>query len=96
MFLFFRGRKPGSGRKNGGTSSKGKDKKLSETESDQEVGGDLHHELSAVMLHGCLFGLTVGFLCRRQDDSEDSETDGDEEDGSQSSTNRQAAAAFHR
>ncbi|XP_037531115.1 dr1-associated corepressor [Nematolebias whitei] len=31
-----RGRKPGSGRKNGGTGSKGKDKKLSETESDQE------------------------------------------------------------
>ncbi|XP_068164308.1 dr1-associated corepressor isoform X1 [Antennarius striatus] len=31
-----RGRKPGSGRKNGGASSKGKDKKLSGTESEQE------------------------------------------------------------
>ncbi|XP_028284581.1 dr1-associated corepressor [Parambassis ranga] len=31
-----RGRKPGSGRKNGGTGSKGKDKKLSGTESEQE------------------------------------------------------------
>ncbi|XP_068611976.1 dr1-associated corepressor [Brachionichthys hirsutus] len=31
-----RGRKPGSGRKNGGATSKGKDKKLSETESEQE------------------------------------------------------------
>ncbi|XP_069015236.1 dr1-associated corepressor isoform X4 [Embiotoca jacksoni] len=30
------GRKPGSGRKNGGASSKGKDKKLSGTESEQE------------------------------------------------------------
>lgn len=32
----------------------------------------------------------------QQDDSEDSETDGDEEDGSQSSTNLQAASRFHR
>ncbi|XP_041738363.1 dr1-associated corepressor isoform X2 [Coregonus clupeaformis] len=31
-----RGRKPGSGRKNGGAGSKGKDKKLSDTESEQE------------------------------------------------------------
>ncbi|KAG8437859.1 hypothetical protein GDO86_008527 [Hymenochirus boettgeri] len=31
-----RGRKPGSGRKNGGSAMKGKDKKQSETESDQE------------------------------------------------------------
>uniref|UniRef100_A0A3Q3IXX7 Dr1-associated corepressor n=1 Tax=Monopterus albus TaxID=43700 RepID=A0A3Q3IXX7_MONAL len=31
-----RGRKPGSGRKNGGASSKAKDKKLSGTESEQE------------------------------------------------------------
>uniref|UniRef100_A0A3Q3KWU3 Dr1-associated corepressor n=1 Tax=Mastacembelus armatus TaxID=205130 RepID=A0A3Q3KWU3_9TELE len=31
-----RGRKPGSGRKNGGAASKGKDKKLSGTESEQE------------------------------------------------------------
>ncbi|KAM4565337.1 dr1-associated corepressor [Fundulus diaphanus] len=31
-----RGRKPGSGRKNGGAGSKGKDKKLSGTESEQE------------------------------------------------------------
>ncbi|XP_055794837.1 dr1-associated corepressor-like [Salvelinus fontinalis] len=31
-----RGRKPGSGRKNGGARSKGKDKKLSDTESEQE------------------------------------------------------------
>lgn len=31
-----------------------------------------------------------------QDDSEDSETEGDEEDGSQSSTNLQAASRFHR
>ncbi|XP_017277585.1 dr1-associated corepressor [Kryptolebias marmoratus] len=31
-----RGRRPGSGRKNGGTGSKGKDKKLSGTESEQE------------------------------------------------------------
>ncbi|CAL8241456.1 unnamed protein product [Merluccius merluccius] len=31
-----RGRKPGSGRKNGGASSKGKEKKLSGTESEQE------------------------------------------------------------
>ncbi|KAM6949380.1 dr1-associated corepressor [Aplochiton taeniatus] len=31
-----RGRKPGTGRKNGGTGSKGKDKKLSGTESEQE------------------------------------------------------------
>lgn len=31
-----RGRKPGSGRKNGGTGSKGKDKKLSGTDSEQE------------------------------------------------------------
>lgn len=36
-----RGRKPGSGRKNGGAGSKGKDKKLSGTESEQEVGIDL-------------------------------------------------------
>ena len=33
-----RGRKPGAGRKNGGAGSKGKDKKLSGTESEQEVG----------------------------------------------------------
>lgn len=33
-----RGRKPGTGRKNGGAGSKGKDKKLSGTESEQEVG----------------------------------------------------------
>ncbi len=33
----FRGRKPGSGRKNGGPGAKGKDKKLSGTESEQEV-----------------------------------------------------------
>uniref|UniRef100_A0A3B3TLR7 Dr1-associated corepressor n=1 Tax=Poecilia latipinna TaxID=48699 RepID=A0A3B3TLR7_9TELE len=33
-----RGRKPGSGRKNGGAGSKGKDKKLSGTESEQEFG----------------------------------------------------------
>uniref|UniRef100_A0A3Q2CAR3 Dr1-associated corepressor n=1 Tax=Cyprinodon variegatus TaxID=28743 RepID=A0A3Q2CAR3_CYPVA len=32
-----RGRKPGSGRKNGGAGSKGKDKKLSGTESEQEL-----------------------------------------------------------
>ncbi|TNN34325.1 Dr1-associated corepressor [Liparis tanakae] len=31
-----RGRKPGSGRKNGGAGSKAKDKKLSGTESEQE------------------------------------------------------------
>ncbi|XP_007555918.1 PREDICTED: dr1-associated corepressor [Poecilia mexicana] len=60
-----RGRKPGSGRKNGGAGSKGKDKKLSGTESEQE------------------------------EDSEDSETYGDEDDGSQSSTNQQAASMFH-
>lgn len=59
-----RGRKPGSGRKNGGAGSKGKDKKLSGTESEQE------------------------------EDSEDSETYGDEEDGSQSSTNQPAASMF--
>lgn len=35
-------------------------------------------------------------LCWNQDDSEDSETDGDEEDGSQSSTNLQATSKFHR
>uniref|UniRef100_A0A1A8BBD1 Dr1-associated corepressor n=1 Tax=Nothobranchius kadleci TaxID=1051664 RepID=A0A1A8BBD1_NOTKA len=35
-----RGRKPGSGRKNGGTSSKGKDKKLSGTESELEDDTD--------------------------------------------------------
>ncbi|XP_060887073.1 dr1-associated corepressor [Labrus mixtus] len=61
-----RGRKPGSGRKNGGAGSKGKDKKLSGTESEQE----------------------------QYDSSEDSETDGDEEDGSQSSTNMPAASRF--
>uniref|UniRef100_A0A3B5L500 Dr1-associated corepressor n=1 Tax=Xiphophorus couchianus TaxID=32473 RepID=A0A3B5L500_9TELE len=33
-----RGRKPGSGRKNGGAGSKSKDKKLSGTESEQEFG----------------------------------------------------------
>ncbi|MED6268806.1 hypothetical protein CHARACLAT_026262 [Characodon lateralis] len=33
---YLRGRKPGSGRKNGGAGSKGKDKKLSGTESEQE------------------------------------------------------------
>ncbi|KAM4713821.1 dr1-associated corepressor [Anableps anableps] len=60
-----RGRKPGSGRKNGGAGSKGKDKKLSGTESEQE------------------------------EDSEDSETYGDEDDGSQSSTNQQATSMFH-
>ncbi|XP_029942192.1 dr1-associated corepressor isoform X2 [Salarias fasciatus] len=60
-----RGRKPGTGRKNGGASTKGKDKKLSGTES--EIEGD----------------------------SEDSVTDGDEEDHSQSSTNLQAASRFH-
>ncbi|XP_049328532.1 dr1-associated corepressor isoform X2 [Astyanax mexicanus] len=32
-----RGRKPGSGRKNGGAGAKGKDKKLSGTESEQEL-----------------------------------------------------------
>ncbi|KAG7220151.1 hypothetical protein INR49_027991 [Caranx melampygus] len=32
-----KGRKPGSGRKNGGAGSKGKDKKLSGTESEQEL-----------------------------------------------------------
>lgn len=43
LLLFsFRGRKPGSGRKNGGAGSKGKDKKLSGTESEQEVGDNLH------------------------------------------------------
>uniref|UniRef100_A0A669CPM1 Dr1-associated corepressor n=1 Tax=Oreochromis niloticus TaxID=8128 RepID=A0A669CPM1_ORENI len=51
-----RGRKPGSGRKNGGAGAK----------------DDLH------------------------DDSEDSETDGDDEDGSQSSTHLQAPSRFHR
>lgn len=35
-----RGRKPGSGRKNGGTGAKAKDKKLSETESEQEDESD--------------------------------------------------------
>lgn len=43
VWLFFflrRGRKPGPGRKNGGTGAKGKDKKLSGTDSEQEVGGD--------------------------------------------------------
>uniref|UniRef100_A0A3Q4BCA7 Dr1-associated corepressor n=1 Tax=Mola mola TaxID=94237 RepID=A0A3Q4BCA7_MOLML len=35
-----RGRKPGSGRKNGGAGSKGKDKKLSGTESEQEDDSD--------------------------------------------------------
>ncbi|XP_054914640.1 dr1-associated corepressor [Poeciliopsis prolifica] len=60
-----RGRKPGSGRKNGGAGSKGKDKKLSGTESEQE------------------------------EDSEDSETYGDEDDGSQSSTNQQPTSMFH-
>lgn len=60
-----RGRKPGTGRKNGGAGTKGKDKKLSGTESEQE------------------------------DDSEDSETDGDEQDGSQCSTNQQPAVRFH-
>lgn len=35
-----RGRKPGSGRKNGGTRAKGKDKKLSGTESEQEDESD--------------------------------------------------------
>lgn len=38
VFVFRRGRKPGSGRKNGGAGAKGKDKKLSGTESEQEVG----------------------------------------------------------
>ncbi|KAM9449445.1 dr1-associated corepressor isoform 2-T2 [Clarias gariepinus] len=60
-----RGRKPGSGRKNGGAGVKGKDKKLSGTESEQE------------------------------DDSEDSETDGDEEDISQPNAHHQAASHFH-
>ncbi|XP_030636461.1 dr1-associated corepressor [Chanos chanos] len=35
-----RGRKPGSGRKNGGAGAKGKDKKLSGTESEQEDDSD--------------------------------------------------------
>lgn len=39
LFWLRRGRKPGSGRKNGGTGAKGKDKKLSGTDSEQEVGG---------------------------------------------------------
>uniref|UniRef100_A0A3B5QG44 DR1-associated protein 1 (negative cofactor 2 alpha) n=1 Tax=Xiphophorus maculatus TaxID=8083 RepID=A0A3B5QG44_XIPMA len=39
-----RGRKPGSGRKNGGAGSKSKDKKLSGTESEQEVGDDLNSD----------------------------------------------------
>lgn len=40
----------------------------------------------------------TGVFCHdgKQDDSEDTETDGDEEDGSQSSTNLQAASRFHR
>lgn len=38
VFVLRRGRKPGSGRKNGGAGAKGKDKKLSGTESEQEVG----------------------------------------------------------
>lgn len=41
LFVFIlRGRKPGSGRKNGGAGAKGKDKKLSGTESEQEVWDD--------------------------------------------------------
>lgn len=40
-----RGRKPGSGRKNGGAGAKGKDKKLSGTESEQEVS--LGNELTS-------------------------------------------------
>lgn len=43
-----RGRKPGSGRKNGGAGSKGKDKKLSGTESEQEVGVSLHAEANSL------------------------------------------------
>ncbi|MBN3304843.1 NC2A protein, partial [Amia calva] len=37
FFLSIRGRKPGSGRKNGGAGTKGKDKKQSGTESEPEV-----------------------------------------------------------
>lgn len=45
LFCFIpRGRKPGSGRKNGGAGSKGKDKKLSGTESEQEVRLCFHVE----------------------------------------------------
>lgn len=46
-FVRCRGRKPGSGRKNGGAGAKGKDKKLSGTESEQEVS------LSSVILISC-------------------------------------------
>lgn len=38
----------------------------------------------------------MGLLHWKQDDSDNSETDGDEEDGSQSSTSLQAASRFHR
>lgn len=41
-------------------------------------------------------GLFSFLLPWEQDDSEDSETDGDEEDGSQSSTNLQPQSRFHR
>uniref|UniRef100_A0A3P9QFB5 Dr1-associated corepressor n=1 Tax=Poecilia reticulata TaxID=8081 RepID=A0A3P9QFB5_POERE len=51
-----RGRKPGSGRKNGGAGSKGKDKKLSGTESEQEVGDNLHSDaLGKKLTHFCVF-----------------------------------------
>lgn len=35
----YRGRRPGTGRKNGGPGAKGKDPKQSGTDSEQEVGG---------------------------------------------------------
>ena len=142
-----RGRKPGSGRKNGGgASSKGKEKKLSGTESEQEVcqrrawkddptGPNKWMAEVCVCVYWNRMNWVKwdewmnipswvcsshtwdgGTLClgeryerlnctnRRmdcvsplpwsQDDSEDSETDGDEEDGSQSSTNM--ASRFHR
>lgn len=64
IFSFFppRGRKPGSGRKNGGAGSKGKDKKLSGTESEQEVGIDLHSEASSCVEFQICSGYVVKSL----------------------------------
>lgn len=54
LFCFLsRGRKPGSGRKNGGAGSKGKDKKLSGTESEQEVRVCFHAEANKLIRGGC-------------------------------------------
>ena len=47
-------------------------------------------------MYGLYHKAVLCFSLWKQDDTEDSETDGDEEDGSQSSTNQQAASRFHR